>query len=197
MSDPEEDPPGQSAPKSTFKSADSDQFQIGTRISPATLTIRSQDDSKSKPTKLFLRFSRTWKRVRLSPFGVYVVNSPSCETDMLPAKRRDVREDRRRDIDTLFMLEWMQDPELRKRVQVGLNKGEARNALAGGSLLQPPRRTSRPNFRKPAVSGKRAKLGGARDHMRAALSFSPTPANGATRPCKNRTAGGDRRPCYR
>jgi Tn3 transposase DDE domain len=29
-----------------------------------------------------------------------------------------------------FMLEWMQDPELRKRVQVGLNKGEARNALA-------------------------------------------------------------------
>ncbi|MBV8415685.1 MAG: Tn3 family transposase [Verrucomicrobia bacterium] len=31
---------------------------------------------------------------------------------------------------TLFMLEWTQDPELRKRVQVGLNKGEARNALA-------------------------------------------------------------------
>ena len=25
---------------------------------------------------------------------------------------------------TLFRLEWMQDPELRKRVQVGLNKGE-------------------------------------------------------------------------
>jgi TnpA family transposase len=31
---------------------------------------------------------------------------------------------------TLFMLEWMKDPELRRRVQVGLNKGEARNALA-------------------------------------------------------------------
>jgi TnpA family transposase len=31
---------------------------------------------------------------------------------------------------TLFMLEWMRDPELRRRVQVGLNKGEARNALA-------------------------------------------------------------------
>jgi TnpA family transposase len=28
------------------------------------------------------------------------------------------------------MLEWMKDPELRGRVQVGLNKGEARNALA-------------------------------------------------------------------
>jgi TnpA family transposase len=31
---------------------------------------------------------------------------------------------------TLFMLEWMQDVDLRRRVQVGLNKGEARNALA-------------------------------------------------------------------
>ena len=31
---------------------------------------------------------------------------------------------------TLFMLEWMRDPKLRRRVQVGLNKGEARNALA-------------------------------------------------------------------
>jgi TnpA family transposase len=36
---------------------------------------------------------------------------------------------------TLFMLEWVEDTELRKRVQVGLNKGEARNALARGSLL--------------------------------------------------------------
>ena len=31
---------------------------------------------------------------------------------------------------SLFMLEWMKDPEQRRRVQVGLNKGEARNALA-------------------------------------------------------------------
>ena len=30
----------------------------------------------------------------------------------------------------LFTLEWLQSPELRRRVQVGLNKGEARNALA-------------------------------------------------------------------
>ena len=36
---------------------------------------------------------------------------------------------RRRPV-SLFMLEWMKDPELRRRVQVGLNKGEARNALA-------------------------------------------------------------------
>ncbi len=31
---------------------------------------------------------------------------------------------------SLFMLEWMKDPELRRRLQVGLNKGESRNALA-------------------------------------------------------------------
>jgi TnpA family transposase len=31
---------------------------------------------------------------------------------------------------TLFMLDWMQDSDLRRRVQNGLNKGEARNALA-------------------------------------------------------------------
>ena len=27
-------------------------------------------------------------------------------------------------------LEWLQGPELRRRVQIGLNKGEAKNALA-------------------------------------------------------------------
>jgi TnpA family transposase len=31
---------------------------------------------------------------------------------------------------TLFLLQWLQDSDLRRRVQVGLNKGEARNALA-------------------------------------------------------------------
>jgi hypothetical protein len=31
---------------------------------------------------------------------------------------------------TLFSLEWLQNPDLRRRVQVGLNKGEAKNALA-------------------------------------------------------------------
>ncbi|CCM10603.1 Transposase for transposon Tn2501 [Cardinium endosymbiont cEper1 of Encarsia pergandiella] len=31
---------------------------------------------------------------------------------------------------TLFMLDWFRDPELRRRVQKGLNKGEERNALA-------------------------------------------------------------------
>lgn len=31
---------------------------------------------------------------------------------------------------TLFMLDWILEPGLRRRVQIGLNKGEARNALA-------------------------------------------------------------------
>ena len=31
---------------------------------------------------------------------------------------------------TLFILDWLQSIELRRRVQAGLNKGEARNALA-------------------------------------------------------------------
>ena len=31
---------------------------------------------------------------------------------------------------TLFTLDWLQNTELRRRVQIGLNKGEARNALA-------------------------------------------------------------------
>jgi TnpA family transposase len=31
---------------------------------------------------------------------------------------------------TLFILEWLRDPSLRRRVNDGLNKGEARNALA-------------------------------------------------------------------
>lgn len=31
---------------------------------------------------------------------------------------------------TLFELEWLRDPGLRRRVNTGLNKGEARNALA-------------------------------------------------------------------
>ncbi len=38
---------------------------------------------------------------------------------------------------TLFILDWLQSVELRRRVHAGLNKGEARNALAG-SVFQPP-----------------------------------------------------------
>jgi len=36
---------------------------------------------------------------------------------------------------TLFTLEWLQNTELRRRVQVGLNKDEAKNALARAVIL--------------------------------------------------------------
>lgn len=36
---------------------------------------------------------------------------------------------------TLFTLDWMQNVELRRRVQIGLNKGEAKNALARAVFL--------------------------------------------------------------
>ena len=36
---------------------------------------------------------------------------------------------------TIFMLDWLQDPELRRRVQVGLNKGEAHHALKRAVFL--------------------------------------------------------------
>ena len=35
----------------------------------------------------------------------------------------------------LFALDWMQNAELRRRVQIGLNKGEARNSLARAVFL--------------------------------------------------------------
>ena len=36
---------------------------------------------------------------------------------------------------SLFALDWMQDAELRRRVQIGLNKGEARNTMARAVFL--------------------------------------------------------------
>ena len=36
---------------------------------------------------------------------------------------------------TLFILDWLQNVELRQRVHAGLNKGEARNALAGAVFV--------------------------------------------------------------
>ena len=36
---------------------------------------------------------------------------------------------------TLFALDWMQNVEVRRRVQIGLNKGEAKNALARAVFL--------------------------------------------------------------
>lgn len=36
---------------------------------------------------------------------------------------------------TLFTLEWLRDPALRRRVNAGLNKGEARNSLSRAVFL--------------------------------------------------------------
>jgi len=36
---------------------------------------------------------------------------------------------------TLFILDWLQDIELRRRVTAGLNKGEAKNALARAAFF--------------------------------------------------------------
>ena len=36
---------------------------------------------------------------------------------------------------SLFTLDWMQDAELRRRVQIGFNKGEAKNALVRAVFL--------------------------------------------------------------
>ena len=39
---------------------------------------------------------------------------------------------------TLFILDWLQSVELRRRVHTGLNKGEARNALARAVFFYRP-----------------------------------------------------------
>lgn len=58
---------------------------------------------------------------------------------------------------TLFMLEWLRDPALRRRVTAGLNTGEAHDALARSVCFNETRRNSRPLFRKPAPQSQRFK----------------------------------------
>jgi TnpA family transposase len=55
---------------------------------------------------------------------------------------------------TLFTLEWLQNPELRRRVQVGLNKGEAKNALARAVFFGPGKVNTRilPSATEPLKS---------------------------------------------
>ena len=58
-----------------------------------------------------------------------VVPSPQCLAKSLVNWVLALREVGRIER-TLFILQWLQSKELRRRVQAGLNKGEARNALA-------------------------------------------------------------------
>jgi TnpA family transposase len=41
---------------------------------------------------------------------------------------------------TLFLLEYIRDVELRRRIHIGLNKGEARNAHVLDTFLRPEQR---------------------------------------------------------
>src|SRR5262244_3426618 len=51
---------------------------------------------------------------------------------------------------TLFTLDWIEDPELRRDTGRELNKGEARNSLAR-RLYSSARRNPRPHLREPAT----------------------------------------------
>ncbi|WII45147.1 Tn3 family transposase (plasmid) [Escherichia coli] len=56
---------------------------------------------------------------------------------------------------TLFIPDWLQSVELRRRVHAGLNKGEARNSLARGGVLQPPWGNQGSELRAAALPGQR------------------------------------------
>jgi TnpA family transposase len=45
---------------------------------------------------------------------------------------------------SLFTLDWIRDPALRRRANAGLNKGEARKRVSARDLLPPPGRTTGP-----------------------------------------------------
>jgi TnpA family transposase len=63
---------------------------------------------------------------------------------------------------TLFLLEYVQNIELRKRIHAGLNKGEARNALTRAVFFNRLGEL-RDRTYEPATSGQRLKSGCRRD----------------------------------
>jgi len=90
---------------------------------------------------------------------------------------------------SVFMLNWLRDLDLRRRTQAGLNKGEARNALAR-HLLLPARRATRPHFREPSLPRLRAEPGrGGRDPLE-----YPLPRPGRRRPRRRPRHHAPRRP---
>ncbi|WP_275877758.1 Tn3 family transposase [Escherichia coli] len=54
---------------------------------------------------------------------------------------------------TLFILDWLQSVELRRRVHAGLNKGEARNSLARAVFFNPPWGNQGSELRAAALTG--------------------------------------------
>ena len=63
---------------------------------------------------------------------------------------------------TLFILDWLQNVELRRRVHAVLNKGEARNALARAVFIHRLGENPRPDVRAAAVPRQRPQLGDGR-----------------------------------
>jgi hypothetical protein len=59
---------------------------------------------------------------------------------------------------TLFLLEYIRDVELRRRIHIGLNKGETRNALARAVFFNRLGELREPHIGKPATSGQWLKL---------------------------------------
>jgi TnpA family transposase len=57
---------------------------------------------------------------------------------------------------TLFILSWLQGVELRRRVNVGLNKGEAKKRLGKSCLPLSAWRDKGPHLRAAALSRKRS-----------------------------------------
>ena len=64
---------------------------------------------------------------------------------------------------SLFMIDWTTDPGMRRRVQVGWNKGEAHHALKRANQLPSTRRAAGPDRRRAALPGRRPQPAG-RDH---------------------------------
>ena len=54
---------------------------------------------------------------------------------------------------TGFLLRWMQDPALRKRNQIGLNKGESRKRSGQSAFVLPSRRTAGAQSGKTVIQG--------------------------------------------
>ena len=68
-----------------------------------------------------------------------VKSSPSVFSGLAPYPRQDGLALALRELGqlerTFFTLQWLQDPELRRRSHVGLNKGEQQNALRRAVFL--------------------------------------------------------------
>ena len=98
---------------------------------------------------------------------------------------------------SLFILDWLQNVELRRRVQAGLNKGEARNALARAVFFNRLGEIRDRQLRAAALPGERAEPGDRRDRAvehRVPGARGGPPAGARARSDRRRAA---RRTCHR